>query len=60
MLSHATNNVGILVVPGILLVKCCYDELGMIDEYLSLCRIVDSSNLTFHVIMIFLYLGTQQ
>jgi len=32
----------------------------MTNEYQSLCRIVDSSNLTFRMIMIFLFLGTQQ
>jgi hypothetical protein len=60
MLSHAINGVKVLVALGTLLVKCCYDELGMINEYRSLCRIVDSSNLTFHMIMIFLSLSTQQ
>jgi hypothetical protein len=59
MLSHATNGVRILVALRIMLVKCCCDELGMTNEYQSLCRIVDSSNLTIRMIMIFLFLGIQ-
>ncbi len=41
MLSHATNGDRVLVALRIMLVKCCCDELGMINEYQSLCRIVD-------------------
>jgi hypothetical protein len=36
MLSHATNGVRVLITLKIPLIKCCSDELGMIDEYLSL------------------------
>ncbi len=36
MLSRATNGVKVLVTPKTPLVKCCCDELGMTDEYLSL------------------------
>jgi hypothetical protein len=36
MLSRATNGVRVLVIPKTPLVKCCCDELGMTNEYLSL------------------------
>jgi hypothetical protein len=36
MLSHATNGVKVLITLKTPLIKCCSDELGMIDEYLSL------------------------
>ncbi len=60
MLSHAINGGRVLVALGTPLVRCCCDELGMTNEYQSFCRIVDSSNLTFRMIMIFLSLSTQQ
>jgi len=36
MLSHATNGVKVLVAPKTPPIKCCCDELGMTNEYLSL------------------------
>jgi hypothetical protein len=36
MLSHATNSVRVFITPKTPLVKCCCDELGMTNEYISL------------------------
>jgi len=36
MLSHATNGVRVLITLKNPLIKCCSNELRMIDEYLSL------------------------